>query len=258
MVINEVFLGLNYSVKRILTLISVLFFSVQLWSQDDVIEIKSGEKVSFRDIKIQPFNIRASCTVPKIMSSEAFRTSYSGFFDAQLSLNFRVLKKFSLGLGYKSALFGPQLYFRQKGLSTRLQVHDGFIKLGYDKILGDKGFLTFSIDAGPTFNKYTSVKFAQDSLNGKYPTSFVGGFIRPELAINFMVEENFAFGFIFAYNYCLFNYDTKYNGFGSYADSKSTAGNIIYEGTGYKNKASMGWFSFGFGFYYGFKRKTAG
>jgi hypothetical protein len=258
MLINELFLGLNYPVKHFVILITAIFFSVNLLAQDDVIEITHGAPVSFKNIKIQPVNIRASCTVPKITSSEAFRISFSGFYDAQLSVNFRTLRKFSVGFGYKSALFGPQLYFRQKGLSTRLQVHDGFLRFGYDHILGDKGFLSLSVDGGATYNKYTSVKFSQDSLNGKYPTSYVGGFIRPELSINFMVEDNFAFGFTFAYNYCLFNYDPIYNGFGSYADSKSSKGNIIYEGTGYKNRASMGWFSFGFGFYYGFKRKTAG
>src|SRR4051812_28883435 len=103
MLINELFLGLNYSVKRLLILISFVLLNASLNAQDDdVIQITSGEKVSFKNIKIQPVNIRASCTVPKIISSQAFRTSFSGFYDAQLSLNFKIIKKFSVGLGYKS------------------------------------------------------------------------------------------------------------------------------------------------------------
>ena len=173
-------------------------------------------------------------------------------------MNFRVLEKFNIGLGYKNALFKQQLYFNQKGLNTRQQVHDVYLRLAHDRIFSDLGFVSFALDAGYSFNQYTNVKFSKDSLNGKNPTSFTGAFLRPELSIYFMVEESFAFGFTFSYNYCLYNYDTKYNGFGSYADSKSTSTNIIDEGVGYRNKAYMGWFSFGFGFYYGFKKKTAG
>lgn len=256
MLINEVFLGLNYIVKRLTALILVLFFALQLKSQEAEVPVVSPLK-SYSKITLPRVSIRASCTVPKIISSKAYRTSYSGIYDGQVSVNFRVAGNINVGLGYKSALFTPQLYFRQKGLNTKLQVHDGFLKFGYDHMFS-RGFVAFSIDGGYSYNKYTNVIFIHDSLNGKNPTDFASFFLRPEIAVNFLVEENFAFGFIFAYNYCLYKYDTSYNGFGSYADSKSTSNNIIYEGTSYGNKANIGWFSFGFGFYYGFKKKTAG
>ncbi len=260
MVINEVFLGLNYTVKRIFPLIFILFLSAQLLAQDDDVQVvtSAGPPKGFGNFKLPRVNIRASCTVPKVTTSKAFRISYTGVYDAQLSLNFRIASNLNVGLGYKNALFTPQLYFRQKGLSTRLQVHDAFARFGYDHIFSDRGFVSFSLDAGYSYNKYTSVKFVHDTLNGKYPTYFGNYFLRPEISVYFLVEESFAFGFTFSYNYCLYPYDPKYNGFGSYADSKSTASNLIYEGVGYKNKANMGWFSFGFGFYYGFKKKTGG
>ncbi|MGZ3884484.1 MAG: hypothetical protein ACXVPQ_07175 [Bacteroidia bacterium] len=190
-------------------------------------------------------NIRASCTIPKAVSSQAFRISYSGVYDANVSLNFKLGNNFNIGLGYENAFFNDQLYFRQKGLNTRLQEHNGFVRVGIDRMFVERrGFYSFSVSSGYSFNKYTDVVHSQDSLNGKFPNSFATYFVKPEVALNFLVEESFAFGISLSYNYCFNVYDPAYNAFGEYISYKQ-----------YRNKANMGWISFGFGFYYGFKKK---
>lgn len=190
-------------------------------------------------------NIRAFCTIPQIISSQAFRTSFSGVYDTHLSLNFRMPGNLNVGIGYENAFFNDQLYFRQKGLSTRMQVHNGFVRLGLDRMFTEKrGFYSFSISSGYSFNRYTDVVHIHDSLNGKFPTTFVTYYIKPEVALNFLVEDNFAFSVSLAYNMCFNTYDPTFNAFGEYVNYKD-----------YRNKVDVGWISFGFGFYYGFKRK---
>lgn len=199
-------------------------------------------------------NMRAAVTIPKVMSSEAFGVSFSGIFDANISVNVKIFSNVNVGAGYNGSLFINQLYFRQQGRNTCLEVHDGFVRLGYDFMSNERRFWSFSLNSGVSFNKYTNVQTKYDSLLSR-PRSFVAPYLKPELALNFLVEENFAFGIHVAYNYCLFTYDPKYPAFDNYSDPKSPIGTITLNNTSFRNKANIGWISFGFGFYYGFKRK---
>ena len=119
-------------------------------------------------VKILPrFNMRASVDIPKVISSQAFGASFSGIFDANFSVNFRLFSNFNFGVGYDGAVFVNQLYFRQEGRNTRLQVHDGFLRLGYDVMDGGKRFWTFSLSSGLSYNLYTAVTAKNDSLNAR-------------------------------------------------------------------------------------------
>jgi hypothetical protein len=203
-------------------------------------------------------NIRGGCTIPRNTSSQAFRVSFLGLYDAGLSVNVRIFDNFVVGLGYNNAMFNCSSLFKNIGLTTRLQVHDGLIRLGYDKFLTEKRFLSLSISTGYSYNNYTSVVAIQDSLNRKYPTSFTGTFIRPEITINFLVEDNFAFGATLAYNYRMYYYDPALNAFDTYGNYDRSSSVFRINNTNYKNRSPMGWLSFGFGFYYGFKKKGGG
>ena len=75
---------------------------------------------------------------------------------------------------------------------------------------------------------------------------FNSAFIRPEFSANFLVEDNFAFGVHIAYNLSLATYDPRLNCFDTYVNFAQ-----------YRNRSNMGWLSFGFGFYYGAKKKKA-
>jgi hypothetical protein len=239
--INEVFLG---SIVRRLFSIVFLF----LWSFSFAQEKKILPRVS----------IRASCTIPKAVSTSAFRHSFLGLYDANLSVNVRLFDNFGIGLGYNNALFNSAAYFRlQKGLSTRLQVHNGFLRIGVDRPAGEKSFYTLSLNSGYSYNQYTGVACLYDSLNNTRPKSFTGIYLKPEFTVNFQVEENFAFGIHLAYHYCLFAYDPALNCFDTYASYDKANRKMKIGDDNVNNRGNIGWISFGFGFYYGFKRKKA-
>lgn len=218
--------------KQFLSLIACLFLFTQSFAQS-------------KD-PLPRFSIRGSCAVPKVIGPEAFRVSFLGVYDAGLTLNLRVGKNVAVGVGYKNAMFNITPFFKAKDLSTKLFVHDAVVRLGYDYISGPKSFISISLNSGYGVGQYKEVKAAKDSLNGKYPTQFGSIFLRPEFSANFLVEDNFAFGVYLAYNMMLSSYDPKLNTFDTYENFSK-----------YKNKANMGWISFGFNFYFGPQKNTA-
>jgi hypothetical protein len=181
------------------------------------------------------------------VGSQAFRISFLGVYDASLTFNLRLGKKFTVGIGYQNALFNQTSFFRYKGLDTRLQCNNGLVRIGIDKAVGPKSFTSLSLTSGFGINQYTAVKALKDSLNGKYPTYFTSTFLRPEISYNFLVEDNFAFGILLAYNMVLSSYDPNLNCFATYENFNK-----------YRNKVNMGWISFGFNFYYAPQRKKGG
>src|SRR5581483_7489320 len=200
-------------------------------------------KEPFKD-PLPRFSIRGSCSIPRIVGSQAFRVSFLGVYDASLTFNLRIGKKLTIGIGYQNALFNQTTFFKYKGLDTRMQCNNGLVRIGIDKPVGPKSFTSLSITSGFGINQYTAVKADKDSLNGKYPTFFNAAFLRPEISYNFLVEDNFAFGVLLAYNMILATYDPNLNCFATYDTFQS-----------YRNKSNMGWISFGFNFYYGPKKK---
>lgn len=198
-------------------------------------------------------SFRATCGIPKSFSSQAFRFSFGGVYDAGLSVNVRVFDNFFMGLGYQNGLFVPQKYFRDKYvnngfISTRMQTHDAYLKIGYDKWFIDKsrGFYTFALNTGYNYSKYTAIAFPSDTLASIHPTdNFTGIFVRPEVTFNFLVDPGFAFGIVFAYNYNLTKYDPKINMFSYYGDFSK-----------YKNRAGISWISFGFNMYFGLGKRN--
>ncbi len=220
--------------KRLFTLLISLCFVAQSFSQDKE--------------HLPRFSIRAYCAIPHVIGSQAFRESFLGVYDAGINFNLRLFSNFTLGVGYQNVLFNQTSFFKYKGLDTRLQVHDGVLRIGYDKSTGPKSFISISLSSGYGDNQYTAVKAAKDSLNGKYPTFFNSAFIRPEFSANFLVEDNFAFGVHVAYNMSLAAYDPRLNCFDTYAKLNFDQ---------WRNRSNMGWISFGFGFYYGAKKKKA-
>lgn len=203
------------------------------------------DKEPFKD-PLPRFSIRGSCAIPKIIGSQAFRLSFTGIYDAGITFNLRITEKLTVGIGYQNALFNQTSFFRYKGLDTKLQVNNGLVRIGYDKPTGPKSFISLSLTSGFGVNQYMAVKAEADSLNGKYPTFFTSTFLRPEFSGNFLVEDNFAFGVLIAYNMVLATYDPNLNCFATYENFSK-----------YRNKANMGWISFGFNFYYGPKKKKA-
>lgn len=217
--------------KRFLSLFIGLCFFVQGFAQDKE--------------PLQRFSIRANVTNPIVIASQAYRNSFKGIIDGGITFNLRLFGNFAIGIGYKAAMFEGEDFFKKDNfLKTQQQVHDGVFRMGFDHRTGPKSFITLSLNSGFGFHKYTSVKAARDSLDGKYPTEYSAGFVRPEFSANFLTEDNFAFGVFLSYNMVLATYDPRMPCFDTYINFSK-----------YRNKAYMGWLSFGFGFYFGPKKK---
>src|ERR1043166_4640893 len=160
--------------------------------------VKSG--LSQSQEPLPRFSVRASCGIPKIIGSQAWRLSFLGVYDAGITFNLRVASNLTIGVGYKNAMFNATSTYRYKGVYTQQRIHDGVLRIGLDKITGPKSFVSYSISGGYGWSQYVGVRAAKDSLNGKYPTTFTAAFIRPEFNANFLIEDNFAFGIFVAWN----------------------------------------------------------
>jgi len=190
------------------------------------------------------FSVRANMGIPKVTSSTAFRTSFLGLYEVNASVNVRLFSNFFIGVGYMNCLFKSQSYFQQKNLYTKMQVHNGFFRIGYDRFYTERSFATIALNAGYNFNKYTDVNPKYDSLAHPYPAQYTGGFVQPELGAYLLVEDNFAIGAHIAYNYNFSRFDPSLPYLDKWLDY-----------TNLHNKWNTSWINFGFGFYYGFVRK---
>lgn len=203
--------------------------------------------VSFSQDKapqLPKFSIRGNVSIPKVVSSNAFRNSFSGVVSADMNINYKITSDFFVGLGYSYTYYKSQKVFRDQNLNANMQSQNGYLKLGFDKFFSDNGFTTFSINTGYNFNQYNGVIYKNDSLKGKYPTEFDGAFIEPVIGIYFIVDPNFAIGGHISYNYNFSKFDPTYSGFDKY-----------FEYSKVKNNWNMSMINLGFGFYYGLTRK---
>jgi hypothetical protein len=190
------------------------------------------------------FSVRGNIGIPKVVSSSAFRNSFSGVITGDASVNCKLFSNFFVGVGYSYTYFKSQSYFRDKNINTNLQAQNGFVKLGYDKFFSDNGFVTFSVNAGYNFNQYGGITYAHDSLKGKYPTSFSSSFVEPAIGLYFVVDPNFAIGGHISYNYNFSPFNSHYPGFDKWLNYDNIS-----------NKWNMSMITLGFGFYYGLVRK---
>src|SRR5262245_24939477 len=102
--------------------------------------------------------IRANFGIPKSLSSKMFRTSFQGLYEANLSVNVRIINNLYLGAGYQNSHFQNNknifVYYRAKNgtlsYNTRQMGHGGFLKLGYDKFFSETGYFSFSVNGGYT------------------------------------------------------------------------------------------------------------
>lgn len=189
-------------------------------------------------------SVRGNVGIPKVTSSEALRNSFSGILSTDGSFNYRLFSNFFVGLGYEYTYYKTQKYFRDKNIYTSMQAHAGYIKLGYDHFFSETGFVTFSLNTGVGENSYQRIIYRSDSLINKYPRRFSNTFVEPIIGLYFLVEPNFAIGGHLSYNYSFSKFDPRYPGMDKWFDYDKVS-----------NKNTIGMITFGFGFYYGFKRK---
>ncbi len=190
------------------------------------------------------FSIRGNVGIPKIVSSNAFRNSFSGVGTADMSVNVKLFSDVFFGIGYSYTYFKTQKYFRDRNINTALQAQNAYVRFGYDYFFKDNAFATFSLNSGLNSNKYTNVFYANDSLSTKYPREFTSVFIEPVVGLYFIVDPNFAIGGHISYNYNLSQFNPALPGMDKTFNYSSIS-----------NRWTMSMITFGFGFYYGLARK---
>ncbi len=201
------------------------------------------EKVVYKN-NLPRFSIRANVAIPKAVTSEVLRHSFAGVLTGDANVNYKLFSGFFVGLGYSYSYYKTQKAFYYQNIYTNMQTHNGYLKLGYDKFFDKNAFYTISLNAGYNYNAFQGIKYKNDSLIGKYPTNFGGGFIEPMFGLYFIVDPNFAIGGHISYNYTFSQFNPAYAGLDKW-----------YEYKGLKNNWSMSAITFGFGFYYGISRK---
>ncbi len=190
-----------------------------------------------------PVTIRGIIGISRATSSEQFRKSFAGLYEANISLNFKVNKNYFIGVGYQSDFFKNNESIKYKyyndsvPYNTQLIGHGAFVKFGYDYFL-EKNYVSFVLNAGYSFFHYANVN--QDSSLANQPfvgTSFSAPYLQPEIAINFLTDRNLSFSIILSYTTLFYHFDPKAPRFNQFEQINDLS-----------NKAVMGWFNIGFGF----------
>ncbi len=191
--------------------------------------------------------VRANLGIPKIISSEMYRNSFSGVFSGELGVSYKLFSNYIIGIGYNYNYFKAQRYFRENNrINASMQMQGGFLKLGYDHFFSPTAFTTVSLNMGYQTGKYYGLVFANDSLKGYYPSQFANAYVEPMVGVYFIVDPNFAFGAHLSYSYNFEQYDPLSTGFNKFGPTNY---NKLH------NKWGMSMITLGFGFYYGLERK---
>jgi hypothetical protein len=190
------------------------------------------------------FSIRSNISIPKVVSSNAFRNSFAGAITADINFDYKLFSNFYCGLGYAYTYFKPQKVFRDQRVNSNLQAQNGYLKLGYDHFFSNTGFISTSLNTGYNYSSFNGNVYKNDSLKGKYPTTFSTIFIEPMVGVYFIVDPNFAIGATLSYNYNFAKFNPDYAGYNQWFTYKNV-----------KNNWNMSMITFGFGFYYGLSKK---
>ncbi len=200
--------------------------------------------------------VRANLGIPKIVSSQKYRNSFSGVFSGEIGLSYKLAGNYFFGVGYNYNYFKAQRYFRENvspRINASMQMHGGFLKLGHDHFFKPNAFTTVSLNMGYQSGKYYGLEYPpRDSIRAPYVTQFGNVYVEPMVGVYFIVDPNFAFGAHLSYSYNTQVFSAEDIGFDKFGFG-STPSEKGYNALG--NKWGMSMFTLGFGFYYGFQRK---
>lgn len=184
------------------------------------------------------FTVRGSANIPGILGSQAFKQSFRGIYDGNVSVNANVFSNFYVGIGYYNALYNrarrPE--FENANLKTRLQLHGAFLKLGYDHFFSERGYFSFALNAGYAYNFYTGVsRSLADTILPSNNNTFTCPFLMPEISANFVTSPHLAFGLIVSWQTLLYRYNPRIG----YMDGYLNYAKL-------KNNSNMNWLNIGF------------
>jgi hypothetical protein len=223
---------------------ALIVFTAQAQDEDDYDANIERRKVH-TDFKESLFAVRFSTTLPAPVSNAVLRKKFRGIYEMNLSVNLRLTSNFFMGLGFKNGLLGLNSIPNPANnidLNTKMQLHTGYVKVGYNKYHTENIFSTFALNMGYNSSTFTGVvnpKNRPDLI-----TTYNSMLIEPEYSLNFAIEENFSIGIFLSYNYM----PTVFN-------PSNIALQDVTSLAGLKTSSVTGIINFGFGFYYGLGKK---
>jgi hypothetical protein len=214
------------------------------------------EPSSFRAPQLPRVAVRANLGIPKIISSQKYRNSFSGVFSGEIGVSYRLVSNYFFGIGYNYNYFKAQRYFRENAtpkINASMQMHGGFLKLGYDHFFKPTAFTTISLNLGYQTGRYYGLQYAlKDTIRAPYTNVFGNAYVEPMIGVYFIVDPDFAFGMHLSYSYNMQQFsaeDIGFNKFGFGSTSTTKSYNDLH------NKWGMSMITLGFGFYYGIRKK---
>lgn len=190
------------------------------------------------------FSIRGNVGIPKAISSQMYRTSFAGLYEANLSGNMRMFDNFYVGVGYQNSHFQNNRFLRQQifnasvPYNTRCVANGAFIRLGYDKFFSETGYVGYAINTGYAMCNYININPDTSLANRPYgPERFNAVFMQPEMSVNFVVEQTMAFSFYFSYNTLFSKFEPRSPRFNQFQQVSEKG-----------NRYVISWFTFGVGF----------
>ncbi len=194
-----------------------------------------------------PFTIRGNIGIPKVLSSERFRTAFSAVVQGNISANLRLFDNFYAGVGYEYCSFqnnkkewSAQIVTKSGAVyyKTNLIGHGGFLKLGYDNFFSEIGYASYSLNTGFMSLHYTGAFPDSSAANQPFvSTKFSAPYVQPEIAVHFLAEKGVSFSVFLGYTTLFYKFDPKAPRF-----------NAIGKVTEKRNNYVMSWLNIGFGF----------
>jgi hypothetical protein len=232
-------------------LFSILFIliSLGLTAQEDS---TATDTSAINTNLIQPrandlFTTRLSFTVPNPSNNSAFRKSFIGIYQANISMNMALYKSSYIGVTFSNALLQvdknviPNITYAKQ---PHVNFYNAAVKLGGDFHVGDKNRLILSVDVavGLSFIRFSN--FApKDHTKTIAETNFKSPYAELGLGMVFLVEPHWGFGPTVGYTLIqrMFNpYELYLNDWSGYNNS---------------NSGATQYFSFGFVCHYSFFAK---
>lgn len=165
---------------------------------------KPDEQLPYR------MNMKLEGSVPHGLSNKAFRRSFTGVYEIQLSTSVELFSGFSLGVAYRNALWNTPDN-KIQGINTNMQTNGVGLQLGYDKRLTRTAFACASLTAGRAFTRFTGLVYETDSALAADPVGVVDSYTYnyAELRIGtyFFTEGNFAIGLNTGVTFTNFGFD---------------------------------------------------
>ncbi|MGZ3900477.1 MAG: hypothetical protein ACXVNM_15520 [Bacteroidia bacterium] len=212
-----------------------LLFATTAFTQDKILD-KQNALVT----------IRGNVGIPRPLTSQMFKTCFSGIYEANLSVNIRLFGKGFIGIGYQNSYFQNNKFLKYQYFNasvpynTRLMGNAGFIKFGMDKFFSPTGYMSYSLNSGLMQVDYLNVNADTSKLNQPFGLqSFITPYVQPEMAVNFIVDEKQQMSLSI-----FLSYTTLFSTF----DPKAPRFNHFEEISKKNNRYSMSWFNIGFGF----------